>query len=395
MYVINEKLDEITESDLQRLKDEEIIEKKILEYKSELPKNTELDKKNFLADVSSFANASGGDLIFGMTEDRKTGKPETLNGIEIENVDQEILRIDQIIRDGLEPNVPSSSIKIQPILLANSKYILIIRISKSWLGPHRVVFKKWDRFYSRSTNGKYRLDIQELKAAFLLSETIGDKIKHFRERRISDMYANEYPIPFYPSPKIALHLIPFSSFKPGQICDLKKLSLYDIQPMGASNFNHRYNIDGLLTYSSFKSKNRSYSYVQLFRNGIIEAINSEILWPGEGDKVIPITLIEEELIEKVPVYIGVYKKLGIDAPIFLFLTFVNVKDYKFPKNRPYWSKDAYPIDREIILIPEIIIEDFDFEPTKLLRPVFDSIWNACGYERSLSYTQEGEWKPYR
>ena len=153
MYVINKQLEEITELDLQHLIDEERIEKKVLEYKSELPGNSESDKKDFLANISSFANAVGGDLIFGIVENRKTGKPEKLEGIEIINVDQEILRLDQIIRDGIEPNIPSSSINIQEIQLNNLKYAIIIRISKSWLNPHRVSFKSWDRFYSRSTNG--------------------------------------------------------------------------------------------------------------------------------------------------------------------------------------------------------------------------------------------------
>ncbi len=393
MYTINKNLQDITEADIQRLVDETVIENKTLEYKSELPDNTDDKKKKFLATVSSFANASGGDLIFGVAEDRKTGKPNALTGIEIENVDQEILRLEHMIRDGIEPNISSSSLNTYPILLSNSNYVLIMRIGKSWVSPHRVSYKKWNQFYTRSTNGKYQPDIQELKTAFLLSETVGEKIKQFRERRISDIYANELPIPFYSSPKIVLHIIPFISFEIGQIIDVKKLSLYDIQPMGSSSFNKRYNIDGLLTYSSFKNKKRSYSYVQLFRNGIIEAVNTEILWFGDGDKIIPIKLIEEELIEKIPTYIGVYNKLGIDVPILLFLTFVDVKDYKFPLGRPFWSKNAYPIDRNIILIPEIIIKEYKFDPTQLLRPVFDSIWNACGYERSFNYNKEGVWEP--
>ena len=93
MYTINKNLQDITEADLQRLIDETVIENKILEYKSELPDNTDAKKKKFLATVSTFANASGGDLIFGVAEDRKTGKPNALIGIEIENVDRIIKRI--------------------------------------------------------------------------------------------------------------------------------------------------------------------------------------------------------------------------------------------------------------------------------------------------------------
>ncbi len=393
MYVLNKQVEDIAEVDIQKLIDEERIEKKVLEYKSELPRNNDSDKKEFLADISSFANAIGGDLIYGVSENRENGKPEKLEGVEISNADQEILRIDQIIRDGIEPNIPSSSINIQEIQLDNLKYILIIRINKSWMGPHRVSFKAWDRFYTRSTNGKYRLDVQELRSAFILSETIVEKIKQFKEKRISDIFSNYLPVPFYESPKIALHLIPMSAFNPRHNYDIKQLSLYDIQPMDSSNFDKRYNIDGLLTFSKFPGKTRSFSYVQLYRNGIIEAVNSYLLWSDSDEKIIPITALERVLIEAVQRHIEVYKKFNIETPVFLFLTLIEVKDYVFPKDRKLSIYEVFPIDRDIVQIPEIIIEDYNFNPSQLLKPIFDSIWNACGFERSFNYTSDGVWEP--
>jgi len=391
MYIINKQLEDISEADLQHLIDDERIEKKVLDYKSELPGNSDSDKKDFLADVCSFTNAVGGDLIYGVIENRRTGKPEKLEGIEIKNVDQEILRLNQIIRDGIEPNIPSSSVNIQEIQLNNSKYILIIRINRSWTNPHRISFKAWDRFYTRSTNGKYRLDVQELRSAFILSETLSEKIKQFREKRISDIFANNTPIPLLESPKIAVHLIPMSSFNPRHNYDFKELSLYDIQPMKGANFSKRYNIDGILTFSSFPGKDRSHSYVQLYRNGIIEAVNSFLLWPKNNEKIIPITKIERTIIESVPRYIEVYKKFNLDTPIFLFLTLIDVKDYKIPERGKWWFDEIYPIDRDIVLIPEIIIEKYDFNSPQLLKPILDSVWNACGFERSLNYSKDGNW----
>ena len=388
MKIINKPLEDITEADLQLLIDDERIEKKVLEYKSELPRNTDSEKKDFLADVSSFANAIGGDIIYGINEDRKTGKPEKLEGVELENVDQEILRLSQIIRTGIEPNIPSSALDIEEVQLSNSKFALIIRINKSWLNPHRVSFQSWDRFYTRSTNGKYRLDVQELRSAFLLSETIGDKTKKFIEKRISDIYSNNLPIPFYDSPKIVLHLIPMSAFNSRHNYDMRQLSLYDIQPIFSSNFDKRFNIDGLLTYSNFHGKTRSYSYVQLYRNAIIEAVNSGLLWTG-GEKEIPITEVEKNIIEALQKYIEVYKKFNIEPPIFLFLTLIDVKGFIIKR----WLRDDFPIDRDIIQIPEIIIEVFNFDVPALLKPIFDSIWNACGFEKSLNYNMDGEWNP--
>ena len=159
-----------------------------------MPSNSDLDKKEFLADVSSFANASGGDLIYGIITD--SGIPTKLEGIDIDpsRVDQEIRRLDNIIRDSIEPRIPS--LVIQPVRLTNSKTVLIVRVHKSWISPHRVSFKEHDKFYSRSSNGKYPMDVAELRIAFNLSETITERIRKFRENRISNIFANETPYLF-------------------------------------------------------------------------------------------------------------------------------------------------------------------------------------------------------
>ncbi len=175
------------EEDLQVLVDNSVLESKTIEYKQSLPSNSESDKKEFLADVSSFANASGGDLIFGIIADKKTGTPKSLEGLIIENIDQEILRLENMIRGGIEPRMPSVS--TEPIKLSNSKFALIIRTPKSWICPHRVTFGGHDKFYSRSSNGKYPLDVGELRVAFNLSETITEKIRNFRQDRISKILA--------------------------------------------------------------------------------------------------------------------------------------------------------------------------------------------------------------
>lgn len=76
--MINKKLEDITTSDLQALIDNKVIEGKTIEYKREMPNNSDPAKKEFLADVTSFANSSGGDLIFGIEQDNQTGMPVEL-----------------------------------------------------------------------------------------------------------------------------------------------------------------------------------------------------------------------------------------------------------------------------------------------------------------------------
>ena len=53
----------------------EFYRHKTIEYKAELHIDTGDDRKEFLADVTSFANSNGGDLIYGIQEDREKISP--------------------------------------------------------------------------------------------------------------------------------------------------------------------------------------------------------------------------------------------------------------------------------------------------------------------------------
>ncbi|KKN28470.1 hypothetical protein LCGC14_0853990 [marine sediment metagenome] len=391
--LINNNINDISELNLKHLIDNEVIERKTLDYKAGLPGNTDSAKKEFLADVSSFSNASGGDLILGITQDNTTGKPiGPLEGISISNLDNEIIRLDNIIRDGLEPNIPESLIKIKEVRLTNSNYIIIIRLTKSWVAPHRISYKAWDRFYTRSTNGKYRLDIQELRYAFLLSETLAENLKKFRQSRLLKIIAHETPFPLGETKMTILHLVPFYAFKPGQSYNLEEIYQLDFEPLFTTGYNKRYNIDGILFYFRRSEEPFTSTYLQVFRNGIIESAEDHLA-SEIPENFFPITLIEKKLIRKMKLYLKNLKLLKIEPPVFLFLSFIGYKGYRIIELDPLMLKDS--IDRDVLLLPEVIIENYDEEASKILKFCFDALWNAFGYPKSENYNEEGEWAPRR
>jgi len=389
--MINKDIEQITKEDLQALIDNEVTERKAIEYKQALPGNSDKEKKEFLADVSSFANASGGDLIYGITEDKQTGKPKSLDGLDIENIDQEILRLDNIIRTGIQPRLPSVNIS-PPIPLEHSKVALIIRIPKSWISPHRIIYN--DKFYSRSSNGKYPLDVGELRIAFNLSETIIERVRQFNLDRASKIFANETPEPIAQTAKTALHLIPIISFNPAQGYDINKIASNPtcMPPIYSAGFSWRYNLDGFITY--FKDlEGKSWSYVQLFRSGIIEAVDTSMLDSTEDKRTIPSRLYEKELVKSLSIYLSILKTLNVEPPIFVFLDLFGVKGYSMAVGDYRQSRETHEIDRDFILLPEAIIESYDVKAEDVLKSSFDSIWNACGFPKSFNYNENSEWAP--
>jgi len=386
--MINKNLDKITLDDIKQLQDNAVAEGKTIEYKKLLPSNSDADRKEFLADISSFANASGGDLIFGITEEK--GSPRSIDGVEVENVDEEIRKYENIIRDGIEPRITFST---RAINVSGRKFVFIFRVSKSWIGPHRVIYKGHDKFYSRNSAGKYALDTHELKIAFTLSQTLAEQINKFKAERITQLFAGNLPLPFYDGGKIVLHLIPLESFNPNYSIDLNPV-INDpgkLRPVYCSGWNHRINLEGVLSYSGGRD-DKSHSYVQLYRNGIIEAVEGLMLSADRGEKkYIPSVAYELELIKSLRKFLNLSKELEINMPIVIFLTLIGVKGYEMAVDRMRFWNDYYKIDRDILQLPEAIIESYDIDPKEILRPLFDLVWNACGYKRSFNFDEDGNW----
>lgn len=167
--MISKRTEEVRKSDIDALVTDQVCERRILEYKAKLPGKSDADKREFLADVSSFANIDGGDLLYGVSDRRDsngqpTGTPEAADGLAGINSGSEVLRIEQMIRNGVSPVI--QNIETRVIEGFDDGPVIMVRIPQSATRPHRVSFKNLSRFYGRTSAGKFELDVTELRAAF-------------------------------------------------------------------------------------------------------------------------------------------------------------------------------------------------------------------------------------
>ncbi|BAZ24399.1 putative transcriptional regulator [Kalymmatonema gypsitolerans NIES-4073] len=393
--MINKQFDLIKTSDIDLLIYDGAAETRTLEYKEKLPGNSDDDKKEFLADISSFANASGGDIIYGIEEQRDsngktTGIPEAGKGLSSINSDTEIRRLENIIRDGIAPRI--ISLQTKAIDGFPNGPAIIIRVPKSWNSPHMVTFKNQSRFYSRNSAGKYPLDVTEIRSAFIASESLAERIRQFRTERIAKIIADETPVPLEPNPKIVLHILPIASFTSGENIDLNaiKNNQLRLEPINSQGWRTRYNFDGIVTYCSIEPL--SYSYTQAFRNGAIEAVDASILQTYQGLKAIPTVYYEEELIKSLQQYLQLQQQLELNPPVLIMLSLLGVRDYIMSIGDGWdHTRHTYPIDRDILIIPEMVVEDYAIKASDILRPAFDVIWQACGWDCCKNYDENGNW----
>jgi len=382
----------INESDLDSLIQNEIQEDKTLEYKREFPLISKENKQKFLEGVSSFANASGGDLIIGIKVDSESKLPKILVGVSISSqpIDEMVRGLDDIIRQGIQPRIPIYS--IQPIKLKTSNYAIVIRIKKSWIGPHRITLGGYDKFYTRGAAGKYPMDVTELRSAFLLTETRIEKIKSFILERISSVYSNEAPCPLNEGAKVILHVIPFSAFDPEHIIAFQENEKIIDQVRTITNYQppFDYNIDGGIKINQIFHKNYSYEYIQFFRNGIIESVCGNFLISHE-DKCIPLYKFEKCLIETTDNYLKTLKLLKIYPPILIQISLTNIKNYRRYESTDFDFEKLPEIYKDIIQLPAAIIEDYERKSEQILHNAFNALSNACGLPKSCSYDVNGKW----
>jgi hypothetical protein len=388
--LFNKPISQLERDDLQRLIDDGVLEKKRLDYKLQFTGNSDGDKKELLYDLSSFANAGGGYLIFGMRE--QNGTPVSIEGIDPDAVDREKLRMEQLLQTGVEPRIPG--ITMHNIPLDNGKAAFIVHIPGSWVAPHMVKLSGVSRFYSRNSAGKYQLDVSELRAAFQMSETLGERIRNFRTERLGKIIANELPIEMPNNPKIVLHVIPISAFSTtqfGQFCFPEDKS--DLEPINSRGFTTRINFEGLLVYTPYDGGARAISYTQLYRNGIIEAVESYILNLEPEQQYayyISWVALESKIISAVQRFLKQLTKMEIEPPALLMLSILNVKGWMMPQSE-IWLGSSEKIDRDNLIIPDVLVDNFNIDADIIMKNVFDALWNAAGFEKSRGYDENGRW----
>lgn len=388
--MILKPISEIEASDIAALAENKVPESPALEYKSRLPGSADSEKIKFLAEISAFANTRGGVLLAGISD--VEGVPDEICGIDCDDLDAEILRVEQIIRNGLSPRI---EVNLQPVTVGE-KTVLAIEIGKSWKGPHMVSFKDHSKFYGRNSAGKYPMDVYEIRDAYLSSETIPERVRQFRHDRVNKLQKrDELPLELYERSSLAIHVVPLAAFGVGGSETVSNESMHRsmLRPPGAMGWNNRVNLDGVVNFSGQVGE-PSRSYVQLFRNGVVEAVASIGHQGDDGVNYIHGSSIERYLLEGLNSYLKFYAEEDIPGPYYCFITLIDVlgavmtlDNFRFALDGPLVS------DRSMLLIPEAVIESPTENVIDAVRPKIDLMWNAFGMRQSPNFDDGGNWAP--
>ena len=410
MALEGKALHDINEADLQELIDNKRPESVTLDYKTMLAVDTEHQKKEFVKDVCAFANTAGGHLVYGVRE--KDRIPLELIGVEPPDPGEE-QRLLNIIRDRMEPTVHGCGVHLVELKsgkAAVGKAAVIVRVPKSFYPPHSVVSGKDRQFYTRSGSNSYPLDVPGLRALFVGSETLTERIRNWRAERLGRIAGGETPRPLVDGPKAVLHVIPFTAASASRAYDLSRLiqgSRHTLVPIGHNEgYETRPNYDGLLTGDCGIDTARG--YVQVFRGGSVESVGAgwhvqvfrgapvESGSAGPADRgdnrphpCIALIPFEFHIAQALERYLSALRVLGAEAPVAVGVSLLGVKGMGLRTKEREEDSSLALVDRNDLVLPAELVETLEASATQVLRPTFDVLWNAAGHESSPSYDADG------
>ncbi|MFJ8220767.1 toll/interleukin-1 receptor domain-containing protein [Bacillus cereus] len=193
--------------------------------------------------------------------------------------------------------------------------------------------------------------------------------------------------------KLIVHLIPIEAITTSKIYSIKDLEQrINLEPFLSRGWNDSINKHGFYTYATtyLGDKGNPPGYVQFFKNGIIESVDTDLLNKRER-KYIPGIAFEREILRLIESrYKVALKKLGIKLPFAISITLTDVEDYYISMN-PEYSNGK--IGDRILKLPTVVVNSWEDDIGKVLRPSFDYLWNNCGVAESPNYDADGNWRP--
>jgi Putative DNA-binding domain len=397
-------LDKITEEDLNALKSTGVPESQTIDYKRDTYGNSDSDKREFLADITSFANALGGDIVIGI--DEANGLPTAIVPI-TGDIDAEVRRLESIALTGIEPRL--TNLRIRPVPVTGG-HVIIVRVPRSYIPPHRVIAQSSNRFYARAGTKKYEPNVEQLRHLFTDAPRMVERIRSFQTDRLVKIAGGDTPIPMSQIGKVVVHVIPLPSFIDGRMADIVsevevvRQRLLDSEPQ-LSKGHHlpvpldlfgfanaaAVNLDGYLNYAQVPEA-KSKSYAQFFRNGAIEGVGELQTDDGVTSRFLT-TYLTNVVLSRVYQYLQVLKSYDMGLPIYVYLSICNATRTVHRYQPPYGNfAETSPLTREIVACPEIYIDSFEIDLIDAMRPAFNTLWNAVGHLRCERYDDLTKWK---
>ncbi len=395
--MIPKALQDITEDDLDALLTAGRVEDHRIEYKRSSADDDEdggSGKRTIkiLRSVTAFANADGGDLIYGIATDK--GIPVGKVGMDPKEVDSFMGQVSSVCLQACDPPLRPPQFKAVPLKGGGSAVVL--RIERSFAGPHRVVANKHAHFYLRHSNGIAPMDVQNLRRAFLSRQNFMDRASGLRDQRLAQMKTGRLPVPmtYGERARIALLIVPLNYDEGSTAIDVDALRQDGgrLPPVfGYANARGHGAVlvfDGLASYFH-KKEAASEGYGLLHRDGRLEMVaEAERIDKQSGRTVVhelTITDYVEGSLARGLAYLG---NRGVTGPALAFVFVSNAVGRGLALADSGWQHEDHICAADDLVPPPAFVQAIPTDPVECKALAASSmdlpirmLCNGFGYTR--------------
>ncbi|UOR12631.1 toll/interleukin-1 receptor domain-containing protein [Halobacillus amylolyticus] len=215
-----------------------------------------------------------------------------------------------------------------------------------------------------------------------------DWYQQWLDNRIDSLNDDQFSNEIMEGAKLVLHIIPLASINKEFNIPIKELKQpRNLMPFYTTGWDYKVNKDGYCTFAKWPQSKLPHGYVQFFRNGIIEAVDTGIL-EANSDKFIPYVKFEKDILKHIKTYIEAINNVGLKFPVAISISLLDICDY-FVSANPKYPREKIKVDT--LKLPVAILNSSRDNIDEIMKDSFDYLWNHCGFERSLNFDENGNW----
>jgi hypothetical protein len=381
-------IQDLEESDIQSLREREVGESRILDYKGEMYSNSDGDKRDLACDITALANSSGGFLIVGVECDEEANRPTEIIGIDQTNAES---RVESVCLDRVdEPLSNGRDYRLRLVPQSNSsRVVLIIQVFESLRAPHMVSFQKQRYFYVRHGKQDRPADINDIRAIF-------EKVHGHMSRAESFIVERR---PHHRNPNgdgfgwITFSIVPLAMAK-----TLVKVDQETYSWFGRTSLHPRAGFGGFPSAGNLRPSKIGFSYIEkasaskirsrvdVFRNGSVE-LGIEVKTEREDGRIIPTLWLAWTLLAGLHFAGQLYQFFQYYGDVRTLLRFSDAQGYRLVRREYRYSQPFEESDLEAAVDSNLsqLLE----HPERVLKAVMDQLSNAFVYLESDCFDEQG------
>ncbi len=354
------------------------------------------------------ANTSGGWLVYGVSEKkgpdkRPTGHPKAHLGVsDHHGLDSERLRLEDDVRRYITPRL--SGFWVQT-LRKRKEFprgpIFVARVPSTWSGPFMVSYQDRTDFKGRGQGGNFAMAYEQIRNEFTLGDTVLQRAELLRSESATTIARLDGSQAWLPL--TALWTASLPALRTPQVGGLVAAALASppplITPLPPSRVHA--NLDGVLVrglrarvqvdLNPATDPVYSSGYVQVYRNGVIRAVDSfahcelppdrimeecGLGWRQGGAKELWAGTLEERLRAALSQYLAFLEGAGASAPYAVMLTMYATKGIQF---RPADLSARRPlIEAQQLTVPAFMADHPD-DAARVVDDIMDILWQAAEF----------------